>query len=111
MPTCASASTPALSARALARVPGLYVATPAPTELAIYDPFIGASWPLGRAIGGATFEQPRIADDGSRVIAIVPTGVLVWHVELLGDAAATIAWLDHLTNAVTTGAAARLEWH
>jgi hypothetical protein len=99
--------------RAVARAAGLYVATPQPTELVIVDPFAGAGWPLATAIGGATFEQPRIADDGSRVVAVVPTGVLAWQLELPRDAAATAAWLERLTDATAPDRvdAPGLEWH
>ena len=97
-------------ARAVARAAALYVASPHPGELAVYDPLAGASWPLATALGAATFEQPRISDDGARVIALVPTGLLAWHLDLPATAAATTAWLDHLTNAVAPGEPTRLDW-
>jgi hypothetical protein len=97
--------------RAVARGVGLYVATPQPTELSVVDPFAGVGWSLATASAGATFEQPRIADDGTRVVAVVPSGALTWHLELPRDAAATSAWLDRLTDATAPGEPTRLEWH
>ena len=50
-------------------------------------------------------------DDGTRVVAVVPSGALTWHLELPRDAAATSAWLDRLTDATAPGEPTRLEWH
>jgi hypothetical protein len=100
----------AAAARGVARSAGLVVATPSPGELAIVDPFAGAAWPLASAITGATFEQPRISDAGTRVLALVPGGVVAWRIELPADAAATAAWLAHMTNARAASATARLQW-
>nr|HEX4315765.1 protein kinase [Kofleriaceae bacterium] len=97
-------------ARAVARTAGLYVASPQPDELAIYDPLAATSWPLAVATGAATFEQPRMSADGTRVLALVPTGLVTWQLDMPASADATAAWLDRLTNATAPAEPTRLEW-
>jgi serine/threonine protein kinase len=59
----------------------------------------------------ATYTQPRISPDGTRVIARLPTGLVTWILPVPRSPAETAQWLDSLTNAaIDTGRSHKLIW-
>jgi hypothetical protein len=77
--------------------------------LMILDPLVHQRWTLAPP-NGVTFVSPAISSDGRRVIASTPRSLLAWSIELPDGAAATVRWLDAMTNAVDDRTPGGLGW-
>ena len=87
---------------AMAAQTGLIVTTRGAALDAI-DPLVHARWTIASA-NNATFQQPEVARDGKRVLALTHGDLIVWTLDLPATPAATAAWLDTMTNAYDKGA-------
>jgi hypothetical protein len=78
--------------------------------IAVIDPLAKQQWTLAPS-EGVTFANPVISADGRRVLAQTERRLLVWSLDLPTSAAATVAWLDAMTNAVVDDpSASGLRW-
>jgi WD40 repeat protein len=75
----------------------------------IHDPVVHQRWRLAEP-AGVTFANLALSPDGKRVLAHTEKGLLVWTIELPESAAATVAWLDAMTNAVDDRSPGGIGW-
>lgn len=77
----------------------------------VFDPATKQGWPLTIPTKGqAPYSFVEIAPDGTRVLAMTASTLLVWTLDLPASAEATRAWLDKLTNATADSPSEPLTW-
>jgi hypothetical protein len=77
----------------------------------VFDPVTKLAWPLAvPSKGQAPYSFVEIAPDGSRVLAMTASSLLVWTLDLPTSPDATRAWLDKLTNATADSPNEPLTW-
>jgi hypothetical protein len=77
----------------------------------VFDLVTKLAWPLAvPSKGQAPYSFVEIAPDGSRVLAMTASSLLVWTLDLPTSPDATRAWLDKLTNATADSPNEPLTW-